>query len=105
MTRYDCMSPAELDAWMEAAARVRNGGSVPCFDCPRWFAEQARSAGCCEREPQVTGRPAHTPDERRAQWREAARRLRRRRKLAQRNRIYRANLRAQVEAVRMARAA
>jgi hypothetical protein len=98
------MTPDELQAWLDAAARVRNGGSQPCFDCPRWFAEQARSEGCCERAPQTTGRPIHTTEERRAQWREAARRLRRRRKLAQRNRIYRANLRAAVAAVRMARA-
>lgn len=98
------MTAAELDAWMEAARHVRNGGSRPCFDCPAWFARAARAAGCCERSPQETGRPAYTTEERRAQWREAARRLRRRRKMAERNRIYRANLRAAVMVVRMARA-
>ena len=71
----DCMTPDELALWQHQNAR--NRADEPCVDCPRWFARQAAASGCCQRE---------------------------RDRLNARNRRYRAVVRAQVQAVRLARA-
>lgn len=76
---FDCMTPEEYAAWIEAARRVRNGGRYPCADCPLAYEEAMRLQGRCDRRPT----PAHRPIEpvsdpkvarRRAQWRNAKRR-------------------------------
>lgn len=104
MSGYDCMTPEELALWQEAANQYRTGNGVgtasPCTDCPMWFHLQEKAAGRCERRPQATGRPAMTEMEKLS----SALRRERRRQQAAASRRYRAKLRAEVEAVRLARA-
>ena len=73
---YDCMTPDEYAAWLEASERVAGGGPTPCVDCPMWFAIEARATGSCRRFKEQMNR---------------------------RNRAYRASLRSQVAAARRAR--
>lgn len=58
----DCMTPDELTAWEEAALLVRNGGSVPCIDCPVWFAERMRGEGRCNGDPGSWRMPGLVPE-------------------------------------------
>lgn len=78
-----CMTPREFVLWDE----VNLGKATPCFDCMPEFHAAMSAKGLCDGEPQVTGRPqmgAATPavQRLRAQWREASRRQRARRKTA-----------------------
>jgi hypothetical protein len=55
MTDLACMTPEERRAWDEMAARVRNGGSRPCVDCPLAFHLAEKAAGRCSSRPTPNG--------------------------------------------------
>lgn len=77
-----CMTADELAAWTRLA--VRAGGAVrPCADCPARFEREMRSAGRCNGTERIAER--------------------RRRQAVERTREWKAQLRADVEAVRRRR--
>lgn len=57
MTRYDCMTPAELALWMEQAnlyrKRMGEGTHRPCTDCPLAFRLVEIEAGRCCKAPSI----------------------------------------------------
>lgn len=77
-TSYDCMTADELELWQSRDGQTGYANKVPCFDCPAWFAAEARERGCCNRW--IPGsRPRLVTDDpvvlaRRIAWRERKRR-------------------------------
>ncbi len=90
---YDCMTPAELTLWQEAA--IYDGeptAKKPCVDCPMWFHLQEKAAGRCSSSPSPNGgREALFDDPEHAIRRE--RRARRREQMRQYAQAYRARQR------------
>jgi hypothetical protein len=77
--RPRCMEDREWSAWRTANATLLTARRAisPCVDCLTPFAEQMVREGSCDGVMHVgSGRPRHTPERLRAQWREASRRLR-----------------------------
>jgi hypothetical protein len=100
----DCMSAEELRLWRDSSTDEARA-TVPCIDCPVWFSVEMRSQGCCNGVPKPMGRPVwRVSPERAAQLRLAARRYRARRsQVVAGNRRRRAQMRADIEALRIAR--